>query len=230
MPYLLGPRSLSLTLCSVLWTLPHVSSRKFDRDLTQILHDDLHWLDVADRVTYKLGVIMHWCRHGKALQYLVDCCTPVTDVVGRQRLRSDTQQLMVVPRHRLSTVGRRASANSRTTSPLDRAWKPGFSPDTSVFSALETFVIIALYKSTFTIPYHTIYGASIASCGKTRTVEWTNNTAEIQRELSRYWDSVGQVSATVPTVARQYSRPSISSLTAATFARHLKNHLFGRPN
>jgi len=25
-----------------------------------------------------------------------------------------------------------------------------------VFRALETFVIIALYKSTFTIPYHTI--------------------------------------------------------------------------
>ena len=50
------------------------------------------------------------CRHGKAPQYLVDCCTPVTDVVGRQRLRSATQQLMVVPRHRLSTVGRRAFA------------------------------------------------------------------------------------------------------------------------
>ena len=71
-----------------------------------ILHDD--WLDVADRVTYKLGVIMHRCRHATAPQYLVDCCTPVTDVVGRQRLRSATQQLMVVPRHRLSTVGRRA--------------------------------------------------------------------------------------------------------------------------
>ena len=66
------------------------------------------WLDVADRVAYKLGVIMHRCRHGKALQYLVDCCTPVTDVVGKQRLRSATQQMMVVPRHRLSTVGRRA--------------------------------------------------------------------------------------------------------------------------
>jgi len=83
-------------------------TRKFDRGLTRILHDDLHWLDVADRVTYKLGVIMHRCRHGKAPQYLVDCCTPVTDVVGRQRLRSATQQPMVVPRHRLSTVGRRA--------------------------------------------------------------------------------------------------------------------------
>ena len=35
-----------------------------------------------------------------------------------------------------------------------RAWKPGFSSDTCMFSALETFVITALYKSTFTIPYH----------------------------------------------------------------------------
>lgn len=34
--------------------------------------------------------------------------------------------------------------------------KPGFSLDSSVFSALETFVIISLYKSTFAIPYHTI--------------------------------------------------------------------------
>jgi len=42
--------------------------------------------------------------------------------------------------------------HSRTMSPLDRVWKPGFSPDTSVFSALETFVIIALYMDI----YHTI--------------------------------------------------------------------------
>ena len=81
-------------------------TRKFDHGLTQILHDDFHWLDVADQVTYKLGIIMHKCRHGKALQYLSDCCTPVTGVVSRQRLRSATQQLMVVPQHRMSTVGR----------------------------------------------------------------------------------------------------------------------------
>jgi len=41
---------------------------------------------------------------------IIDCCTPVTDVVGKQRLRSATQQMTVVPRHRLSTVGRRAIA------------------------------------------------------------------------------------------------------------------------
>ena len=74
-------------------------TRRFHYGVTQILHDDLHWLDVADRVTYKLGVIMHRCRHGKAPQYLVDYCKckPVTNIVGRQRLKSATQQLMVVP-------------------------------------------------------------------------------------------------------------------------------------
>ena len=52
------------------------------------------------------------------------------------------------------TPCRTTSAHSRTMSPLDTAWKRGFSLDTNVFSALEIFVIIALYKSTFTIPYH----------------------------------------------------------------------------
>jgi len=51
-----------------------------------------------------------WRLTWQAPQYLADCCTPVTDVVGRQRLRSATQQLMVVPQHRMSTVGRRAYA------------------------------------------------------------------------------------------------------------------------
>jgi len=57
---------------------PHVvgETKKFDHGLTQFLRDDLHWLDVADRVTYKLGVIMHRYRHGKAPQYLVDYCIP----------------------------------------------------------------------------------------------------------------------------------------------------------
>ena len=39
-------------------------------------------------------------------------------------------------------LGLTTSTHSRTVSPLDRAWKPGYSPDTSVFCTLETFVII----------------------------------------------------------------------------------------
>jgi len=63
-------KSVTDTLQRVMNAAARVVSdtRKFDRGLTQILHDDLHWLDVADRVTYKLGVIMHGCRHGKAPQ------------------------------------------------------------------------------------------------------------------------------------------------------------------
>ena len=30
------------------------NTRKFDRGLSQLLHDDLHWLDVPDRVAFKL--------------------------------------------------------------------------------------------------------------------------------------------------------------------------------
>jgi len=132
----------------------------------QILHDDLHWLDVADRVMYKLGVIMHRCRHGKAHSTLSNCCTPVTDVVGRQCLRSATQQMMVVPRHRLSTIGHRAFAVQGPTVRnflLDdlRAQQDYESfrqhPRTWLFSSyqhaqhIRDFVTIALHKFTFTI-------------------------------------------------------------------------------
>ena len=36
-----------------------VIPRKYGRSLTQLLHDELHWLDVAlaDRVTYKLSLM-----------------------------------------------------------------------------------------------------------------------------------------------------------------------------
>ena len=34
---------------------------KFDRGLSQLLHDDLHWLDVPQRVQYKLAVVVHRC-------------------------------------------------------------------------------------------------------------------------------------------------------------------------
>jgi len=68
-------KSVTDTLQRVMNAAARVVSdtRKFDHGLTQILHDDLYWLDVADRVTYKLE-IMHKIRHGKAPQYLADVC------------------------------------------------------------------------------------------------------------------------------------------------------------
>ena len=45
-----------------------------------------------------------------APRYLMDHCTSVSDVAYRQRLRSVSSHEVSVPRHRLSTYGRRAFA------------------------------------------------------------------------------------------------------------------------
>jgi len=85
-------------------------TRKFDRGLS------LHWLDVPERITYKLGELMYRCLHNKAPLYLMDHCT--SDVAYRQRLRSASSHEVSVPRHRLSTYGRQAFA----TADICRCW------------------------------------------------------------------------------------------------------------
>jgi len=80
----------------------------FDHGLSHLLHEELHWLDVPERIHYKLGVTVHRCLQNKAPEYLVDCCTPVSDIPNRRHLRSATRHHLTVPRYRLSTFGRRA--------------------------------------------------------------------------------------------------------------------------
>jgi len=46
------------------------NTRKFDHGLSQLLHDDLHWLDVPDRVAFKLIVTVYRCLNGRAPNYL----------------------------------------------------------------------------------------------------------------------------------------------------------------
>ena len=89
---------------------PYVVSdtRKFDCGLLSFMHTELHWLDVPERVQYKLGVLMYRCQQSQAPRYLTDHCTPVSDTVFRQRLCSASSHQVSVPRYRLSTYGRRA--------------------------------------------------------------------------------------------------------------------------
>ena len=49
---------------------------KFDRGLTTILRDDLHWLYLPRRVSYKLCLTVYKCLHGMAPQYLPNCAGP----------------------------------------------------------------------------------------------------------------------------------------------------------
>jgi len=69
---------------------------KFDRGLGQILHDELHWLDVPDRVFFKLAVTVHRCLNDRAPPYLSDDCVPAAGVDIRQHLRSANRQLLAV--------------------------------------------------------------------------------------------------------------------------------------
>ena len=80
---------------------------KYDSDLSRLMHDELHWLDVTDRARFKLAVLMYRCLHGTAPPYLMDSCTLTAEVTGRQHLRSATQRKLVVPRYRLNSFGRR---------------------------------------------------------------------------------------------------------------------------
>jgi len=55
-----APKTVTDKLQRVLNAAARVVSgtRKFDRGLTSLLHDELHWLDVPERVTYKMGVMV----------------------------------------------------------------------------------------------------------------------------------------------------------------------------
>jgi len=62
----LWPKTVTDKLQRVLNAAARVVSDtgKFDRGLTSLLHDELHWLDVPERVTYKMGVMMYHSLHG----------------------------------------------------------------------------------------------------------------------------------------------------------------------
>jgi len=77
-------------------------THKFDRGLTHLLHSDLHWLDVPQRIQFKLGVTVHRRLRGNAPPYLVSCWKSTTDVVSRQRLRSASRHDIVAP---ISAIG-----------------------------------------------------------------------------------------------------------------------------
>ena len=63
-----APRTVTDKLQRVLNAAARVitGTRKFDRGLGQILHDQLRWLYVPDRVLFKPAVTVHQCLNGRA--------------------------------------------------------------------------------------------------------------------------------------------------------------------
>jgi len=93
--------------------------RKFDRGLTSLLHDELHWLDVPERVTYKMGVMMYGCLHGQAPRYVADHLITSSDVASRLRLyvpQTDTSSSYLAVDLTHTAVGRFRSLIRRNKS------------------------------------------------------------------------------------------------------------------
>jgi len=90
-----APRTVTDKLQRVLNAAAHfvTGTRKFDRGLGQILHDQLHWLDVPNRVLFKLAVTVHQCPNGRAPPYLSVHCIPVSSADTRRHLRSANRHL-----------------------------------------------------------------------------------------------------------------------------------------
>jgi len=128
------------------------------------MHQDLHWLNIPERVSYKLCMLTHRCLLGKALRCLSEYCVPVAHVATRQHLRTTARHQLTVPRHRLSTYGRRALPRAlwpstlcliicvihqSTLQRLRDHWKLTCSLLASTLSALEVLPRNALDKSTY---------------------------------------------------------------------------------
>jgi len=83
-------------------------TRKLDHGLMRLLHEDLHWLDIPQRITFKLCLLVSKCLHGLAPRYLAELCVPVADVMGCRNLRSATRGLLNFPRYNMISHGQRA--------------------------------------------------------------------------------------------------------------------------
>jgi len=151
-----APRSVTDRLQRVLNAAARLVSgtRTYDSGLSQLLHADLHWLDVADWVRYKLVITVHRCLHNKAPKYRTVSWVAVSDIVGRQQLHSAHRRQLDVPRYR-RTLGRRAFSvagptvwnslpdelREETENTFRLSLKTSFFSDNiSVFSALEVFL------------------------------------------------------------------------------------------
>ena len=65
----------------------------------------MYWLDIPQRIIFKLCTTVYKCLNGLTLQYLAELCVPVADVPDRCHLRSAARGLLYYPRYNLSNYG-----------------------------------------------------------------------------------------------------------------------------
>jgi hypothetical protein len=78
--------------------------------VSDAIRRQLHWLDISERVRFKLCVLAYRCIHGTAPSYLSRCCVPVSSIAGRSHLRSAASGDLFIPGTNTVTIGPRAFA------------------------------------------------------------------------------------------------------------------------
>jgi hypothetical protein len=74
-----------------------ITGIRFHEHVTPSLQQ-LHWLPVSYRITYKLCVLMHLVNTGRSPTYLTSLVTATSDLASRQSLRSASSRRFEVPR------------------------------------------------------------------------------------------------------------------------------------
>lgn len=127
---LLVSRLISLTGSSECWTMLHAWSvlhgrGKYDQ-VMPLLRDNLHWLLVPERVTFKCCLLMYIVLNGQASGYITDFCirVPVSERHSTIRLAGSIQFKLFVPRRvdNFAELFFSVSGSTRLCKVIDICW------------------------------------------------------------------------------------------------------------
>ena len=104
---------LTLYLISRLDCLLRCAARLIGRipkyaSVTAYIRDTLHWLPIAQCISYRIAVLVWRSLLGSAPAYLCNLCSSVSSVSGRRALRSSVSGQLLVPCAAIATRQRRA--------------------------------------------------------------------------------------------------------------------------
>ena len=126
------------------------ASLRNDNITLPLLHS-LHWLRVAERITFRLAVLTYRCLYGSAPEYMTSSLQSISGIHTRQQLRSASSSDLMVPRTIRSTIGERSfqSAAASTWNALSHSIRSS----TSVLqfrSRLKTELFVRVHTSNLT--------------------------------------------------------------------------------
>ena len=106
-----APKTITDRLQRVLNAAARVVSdtKKFDQGLSRLMHQELHWLDIPEPSKLQAG------SADPPVSARQGASVPIKLLHSSQHLRSAARHQLAVPRHRLSTYGRRAFAVASPT-------------------------------------------------------------------------------------------------------------------